>query len=151
MKDLQPQQSFYKKRRHVSYPLQSKTAEILRHRLPSIHLYFFHYLPPFSLLIRSIMWVVYLKSLFLCIIQWNNSKTTNSQSLGCKRISTRPTRKNRTFSRQLFGKMSDQTSDIPKGDLTLAGERNWNLSRRKALNTLLVLVQKQMLKYYHDL
>jgi len=39
-------------------------------------------------------------------------------------MSTRPTRKNRTFSRQLFEKMSDpsfQTSDIPKGDLTPAG------------------------------
>lgn len=60
MKDLQPQQSSYKERRHVSYPLQSKTAEILRHRLPSIHLYFFHYLPPFSLLIRSILSVVLL-------------------------------------------------------------------------------------------
>lgn len=65
MKDLQPQQSFYKERRHVSYPLQSKTAEILRHRLPSIHLYFCRYLPPFSLLIRSILRVVHVGRLFL--------------------------------------------------------------------------------------
>lgn len=98
MKDLQPQQSFYKERRHVSYPLQSKTAEILRHRLPSIHLYFCHYLPPFSLLIRSILSVVHVgrlfkKLFFWCIIHWNNSRTTNSQNLGCKRIGTRPTGK----------------------------------------------------------
>ena len=64
MKDLQPQQSFYKERRHVSYPLQSETAEILRDRLPSIHLYFCHYLPPFSLLIRSILSVVHVGRLF---------------------------------------------------------------------------------------
>lgn len=40
------------------------------------------------------MWVVYLKNFFFWrISQWNNSRTTNSQNLGCKRISTRPTRK----------------------------------------------------------
>lgn len=99
MKDLQPQQSLYKERRHVSIPFRVRPLKYYGTDYPAFicifviicRLFRFSFVRFWVLC----MWVVYLKNFFFFwrISQWNNSRTTNSQNLGCERISTRPASK----------------------------------------------------------